>query len=287
MPGDATTIDEVTGHGFSGPAPNLSAARLDFHPDDDRAFAEQFVRAPSVINPGLGPVFNETSCEGCQVADGRTRDTFLRRLSLPGADEVGGPLPVPGFGTQLQDEAVFRVAPEGRIDTQWEESVVVLDDGTPVSLRRPIQTVRDPYTPLPDGVLTKGTRRVGLTSFVADRNATLDTRVQSEMQAAPEAVEAIRSPFRNKLDAQPEIDAAIDALNEVAATLQEGPEASRSGGLAWCGGGPVRPCGTHPLFWPWSTVGCRTEGRERERRRGSGIDKSRASRFCRTIGSVR
>lgn len=154
MPGGATTIDDVTSHGFSGPAPNLSAARLDFHLDGDRAFAEQFVRAPAVINPGLGPVFNETSCEGCHVADGRTRDAFLMRLSLPGADEVGGPLPVPGFGTQLQDEAVFRVAPEGRIDTRWEESVVVLDDGTPVSLRRPIQTVRDPYTPLPDEVLT-------------------------------------------------------------------------------------------------------------------------------------
>lgn len=154
MPGGATTIDDVTSHGFSGPAPNLSAARLDFHLDGDRAFAEQFVRAPSVINPGLGPVFNETSCEGCHVADGRTRDAFLMRLSLPGADEVGGPLPVPGFGTQLQDEAVFRVAPEGRIDTRWEESVVVLDDGTPVSLRRPIQTVRDPYTPLPGEVLT-------------------------------------------------------------------------------------------------------------------------------------
>ena len=153
-PGGATTINDVTSHGFSGPAPNLSAGHLDFHLDGDVAFAEQFVRAPSVINPGLGPVFNETSCEGCHLADGRTRDAFLMRLSLPGADEVGAPLPVPGFGTQLQAEAVFQVAAEGRIDTRWEESVVVLDDGTGVSLRRPIRTVRDPYIPLPDRVLT-------------------------------------------------------------------------------------------------------------------------------------
>lgn len=153
-PGGATTVDNVTSHSFSGPAPNLSAARLDFHLDGDVAFGDQFVKAPGQVNSGLGPVFNETSCEGCHLGDGRTQGAFLMRLSLPGADEVGAPLPVPGFGTQLQDEAVFQILPEGRIDTQWQESVVVLDDGTPVSLRRPIQTVRDPYIPLPGGVLT-------------------------------------------------------------------------------------------------------------------------------------
>lgn len=152
--GGETTISDVTSHAFSTPAPNLSGVRLDLHLDGDLAFAEQFVRAPSEINPGLGPVFNETSCEGCHVADGRTRGAFLMRLSLPGADGVGGPLPVPGFGTQLQDESVFGVSPEGRIDTRWVESVVELDDGTQYSLREPIQAVHDPYAPLPGGVLT-------------------------------------------------------------------------------------------------------------------------------------
>ena len=80
-----------------------------------------------------------------------------------------------------------------------------------------VRSVQNAYL----GGYHKGTRGVGLTSFVAERNATLDTRIQSEMQAALEAVEAIPSPFRNNLDAQVEIDAAIDALNEVAATLQE------------------------------------------------------------------
>ena len=85
-----------------------------------------------------------------------------------------------------------------------------------------VRSVQNAYL----GGYHKGTHGVGLTGLVAERNATLDTRIRSEMQAAPEAVEAIPSPFRNNLDAQPEIDAAIDALNEVAATPQESPEAS-------------------------------------------------------------
>ena len=152
--GGETTTDDLTSHAFSNPAPNLSGTRLDLHLDGDLAFGDQFVRAPSGVNPGLGPVFNDTSCEGCHVADGRTREAFLMRLSLPGVDEAGGPRPVQGFGTQLQDDAVFGVSPEGRIDTQWIESAVALDDGTPYSLRTPIQTVGDPYTPLAGGVLT-------------------------------------------------------------------------------------------------------------------------------------
>ncbi len=152
--GGDTTTDDPTSHAFSNPAPNLSGTRLDLHLDGDVAFGDQFVRAPAQLNPGLGPVFNETSCEGCHVADGRTRAAFLMRLSLPGRDEVGGPLSVQEFGNQLQDEAVFGVLPEGRIDTQWVVNVVELDDGTRYSLREPIHTVRDPYVPLPGGVLT-------------------------------------------------------------------------------------------------------------------------------------
>lgn len=67
----------------------------------------------------------------------------------------------------------------------------------------------------------KDTRGAGLTTFVAERDAALDTRVQAEIEAALEAVQAIPSPFRNNLNAQLEIDAAIDALNVVSATLQD------------------------------------------------------------------
>ena len=73
-------------------------------------------------------------------------------------------------------------------------------------------------------MLAEGTRGVGLTSFVVGRNATLDTRIQSEMQAALEAVGAIPPPFRNNLDTRLEIDAAVDTLNEATATLQEALE---------------------------------------------------------------
>ncbi len=80
-----------------------------------------------------------------------------------------------------------------------------------------VRSVQNAYM----GGYHKGTRGVGLTSFVAERNSTLDTRIRSEIEAALDAVEAIPSPFRNNLDAQLEIDAAIAALNVVVGTLQE------------------------------------------------------------------
>ncbi len=67
----------------------------------------------------------------------------------------------------------------------------------------------------------KGTRGTGLTTFVAERNAALDTRIQSEIAAGLDAVIEIPSPFRNNLDAQRQIEAAIDALNVLATTLQD------------------------------------------------------------------
>ncbi len=80
-----------------------------------------------------------------------------------------------------------------------------------------VRSVQNAYL----GGYHKDTRGVGLTTFVVERNAALDTRIQSEIQAALDAVNAIPSPFRDNLDAQREIDAAIDALNVVATTLQD------------------------------------------------------------------
>jgi len=95
---------------------------------------------------GLGPVFNDTSCIGCHVGTGRGGapeglDQHMRgmlvRLSLPGRDEQGGPLPVPAYGDQLNDHAIPGAAAEGRAVISWREMPVKLGDGTIISLRMP------------------------------------------------------------------------------------------------------------------------------------------------------
>ena len=88
---------------------------------------------------------------------------FLR-LSLPGADPVtGAPLPVPGFGFQLQHRALFGVQPEAKLQVTYTESTERFEDGTEIQLRRPTFRIVEPYVPMPEGVLTSP--RVALPVF--------------------------------------------------------------------------------------------------------------------------
>jgi CxxC motif-containing protein (DUF1111 family) len=62
-------------------------------------------------------------------------------------------LPVPGFGGQLQDHGVFDVPPEATVVTTYETVTGTYADGTPYRIRKPRHTLKDPYQPLPEGVL--------------------------------------------------------------------------------------------------------------------------------------
>ena len=159
--GGETTVFTQTSNSFSTPAPNLSEAGLFRHLDGDTDFGNIFVTAPAPVNPGLGPVYNHSSCEGCHPKDGRDAapadgeqmDTMFLRLSLPGVDpSTGGPVPVPGFGTQLFTKAVFGSVAEAGVTVRYREETVVLRNGTVVSLRTPSYDI-DPYIDLPQDVL--------------------------------------------------------------------------------------------------------------------------------------
>jgi len=160
--GDTTVVDRSS-HAFRNPAANLDAAALARHRAGDAAFEATFVTAPAPVHAGLGPVYNHTSCGGCHPRDGRGLPAFgpsaspaLVRVSLAtGAPEVpGGPVPVPGVGTQLQDHAVFGVAPEITATLVWDERLGVYPDGTRYALRAPRLELRRPDgTPLPTTVL--------------------------------------------------------------------------------------------------------------------------------------
>lgn len=162
--GDLTVFDRSSA-AFGFPAPNLSGDELALHVRGDGAFEANFVTAPAPVHSGLGPLFNHISCAGCHVGDGRGEartggppgySPLLIRVSLPSGDpEVpGGPVPVPGLGTQIEDHAVYGSTPEADVTITWQTTTGTYGDGAPYELRAPIPTiVTAAGQPLPANVL--------------------------------------------------------------------------------------------------------------------------------------
>lgn len=152
LAGGATTVVDRSSNAYTFPAPNLSDADLATHLDGDVAFEATFVSPPATVNPGLGPRFNNDACLRCHVRDGRGLPVaghgpldshLLVRVSLlDGEPSVpGGAVPAGELGTQLQDHAVYGVAPEVTVAVSWIEVAGEYGDGEPFSLRRPSLTI--------------------------------------------------------------------------------------------------------------------------------------------------
>jgi CxxC motif-containing protein (DUF1111 family) len=148
--GGDTTVDDRTAEAFSHPVPTLDAAQAEQH---------RLGRGPVAFEwlpPQLGPLFNHNACLACHAGNGRGLSQIgpsvfgsqaLIRVSLDNGEPSvpGGPVPVPGFGTQLQDHAVGRL-PEVRATLEWVPAEERYGDGEVVMLRSPRVTVT-----LPDG----------------------------------------------------------------------------------------------------------------------------------------
>ena len=160
--GGETTLFDESSHAFSSPAPNLDEESLDVHLTGDAEFEQTFVTAPATINPGLGPLFNNTSCEACHPKDGRgappeeggNLDTMFLRISVLGTDpeNCDAPKPVPGFGTQLFQRATFGVEPQADVIVHYKDETRHFADGEAYSLRTPSYDVT-PYTPFPADIM--------------------------------------------------------------------------------------------------------------------------------------
>jgi CxxC motif-containing protein (DUF1111 family) len=157
--GGDTTIDVRGRDSLSRPAPNLSADEAARYQAGRSAF--DFRWEP----PKLGRLFNNIACQGCHLENGRGLSMFgvasmpsqaLIRVSAPDgvAGDPGGPIPLPGFGTQLQDHAVNGL-PEVRVMVSWIESGIAYDDGEIAALREPKLDVRTP-----DGAFLPGSTRM-------------------------------------------------------------------------------------------------------------------------------
>src|SRR5262249_34000050 len=106
--------------------------------------------------------FNARSCSGCHFKDGRGRPpeanepmtTMLMRISIPGADAYGGPLPDPIYGDQIQGLAIPGVPREADVFVRYEEVGGTFADGSTYSLRRPSYRMEAlGYGPLPEQLM--------------------------------------------------------------------------------------------------------------------------------------
>lgn len=165
--GGAATRQEITQNAFGLSAPTLTHEERRTFEVGDSFFTQSWVTAPASTDArdGLGPTMNAQACSSCHVRDGRGAPPgddpddhsdlgLLLRLSVPGQTDVGGPVPDPAYGGQLQDRAVLDVPPEGRVQLTWTTEEDTYEDGTPYELRRPdIEIVDLAYGPLADDVL--------------------------------------------------------------------------------------------------------------------------------------
>ncbi|MBP9837352.1 MAG: thiol oxidoreductase [Proteobacteria bacterium] len=146
--GGETTVFDRTALSFENPAPNLSANEADRHFVGDANFAAQFVTAPSIENPGLGPLFNNNSCDACHTKNGRGQPIFgnsglgsqalVRVSSTDGSESLpGGPRNALSLGTQIQDHATFGISKEADVVLKWETQSGTYADGENFELRKP------------------------------------------------------------------------------------------------------------------------------------------------------
>ncbi len=184
LAGGETTVSNRSSRGFSQPAANLSEKEVALHVEGDQAFGATFVTAPAPINAGLGPLFNNAACTACHIHDGRgmpVKGNLLVRVSLPpghgmaiapppsapgkqshlpaasttAAMSFGNAPPVPGLGTQIQDQAIYGIKPKATVDIIWLEKTATYGDGTAYHLQSPLLKITLPnHQALPSELLT-------------------------------------------------------------------------------------------------------------------------------------
>lgn len=156
LSGGAATVLDASSKAFGNMIEGLSTRNQLVHITGDATFSQSFVAPPSPIFTGLGPIYNNVSCVNCHRNDaegiptaGFSNSGLLCRLSIAGQDANGGPLEIPGFGTQLQDKAVIGAAPEANVVITYTDLPISYPDGTTVTLRSPSYSLENPYTTMP------------------------------------------------------------------------------------------------------------------------------------------
>lgn len=152
--GDETAFD-ATSKAFGSMFTSMGTYDEHVHELGDLTFSQTFVTSPAQIHQGLGPIYNNTACVNCHHNDGigvptagDLQSSLLMRISLPGTDVNGGPVPVPGYGLQLQDKAVFGKVPECKVNIVYTTQIGTFPDGEQYELRSPTYTLSNMYMPV-------------------------------------------------------------------------------------------------------------------------------------------
>jgi CxxC motif-containing protein (DUF1111 family) len=145
--GDFTVVDE-SALAYSLPGPGLDAAQLELFAQGRQEFNQRWVVLPAIGGKwGRGPTSNAEICIDCHAGNGRGHApdsaseplvSMVVRLSIPGEDDHGGPLPHPNYGDQLQNQGELgRVPAEGDAVIAWSEHEERLADGSSATMRAP------------------------------------------------------------------------------------------------------------------------------------------------------
>ncbi len=155
---------------FSHPAPALNAKQRQIFNLGNRIFNTNWTAASDAKTgfDGLGPLYNRASCAACHMRDGRGQPpndatkssaqpplSMLIRISIAGNVVHGAPKPVPGYGLQINDQALPGLTPEASVALTWHELPGTYGDGENFSLRAPtIKLRKSGYGTLPANILT-------------------------------------------------------------------------------------------------------------------------------------
>lgn len=167
---------------FKNPAANLTEEEVRRHFTGDMLFERNFSDDVSRFDHGLGPVFNNTSCNACHSRDGRgalpvlpagqewvslkQNEAVFLRISIEdgkprqktAADHWGAPKPVPGFSDQLFHLGSMGVREDlpgvgqAQVWMKYEKSNFVYPDGEVVVLRKPVFKITGAYDEYFDSV---------------------------------------------------------------------------------------------------------------------------------------
>jgi CxxC motif-containing protein (DUF1111 family) len=194
--GALMTVVDATSRAFQRPGTSLSAERLAAHVEGDAVFENVFVPAPAPVNPGLGPHYDNISCNGCHTGDGRGKpptsgdrfNSMIFRVSGAGTNAHGGPAPIAGFGTQLELRAITGVTPMATVTIDYHDSTDTFTDGTQYSLRVPSYLVSNAYLTYPASAMLSP--RVAPPNFGMGLLAAIDDQTIISGAAAEAAIAA-------------------------------------------------------------------------------------------------
>lgn len=186
--GGQQTIFNQSSTAFSLPSPGLTGLDELYFFTGNSFFNQNWVSAPAstTARDGLGPTFNSRSCSSCHFKDGRGKPPefpgelatgYLVRLSIPGSDIHGEPLPDPNYGGQLNDQAIANISEEGIVQISYSEINGSFEDGTTYTLRKPELNISGlNYGPLDAGIMFSprvGNQMIGLGLLEAISESTL------------------------------------------------------------------------------------------------------------------